>query len=136
MSLYAFILSMLSFDLADLPAPFLTESPRKTMAGLMFLVGAFLTLAWLGRILPPLLQNSTPALENTTTLVIQANGSCFDCSFGCSFRDSASQTQRLGILLGSVFILKSITMGLGVSAMGINMALKGVQTVLAFWCPF
>ncbi len=136
MSLYAFILSMLSFDLADLPAHFSPNLPGKTMAGLMFLVGAFLTLAWLGRILPPLLQNSTPALENTTTLVIQAMDLVLIVPLAVLSGILLLKRSAWGYLLGSVFILKSITMGLGVSAMGINMALKGVPDSLGILVPF
>jgi len=71
LSLYAFILCMLSFDLSNLPAQFSEKLPRGWIAGLTFVVAAFLSFAWLGRILAPLMQNQTPALENTTTLVIQ-----------------------------------------------------------------
>jgi hypothetical protein len=71
LSLYAFILSMLSFDLADLPRHFFPHLPHGWIAGVLFAVGSFLLLAWMGRIVSPLLQSQTPALENTTTLVIQ-----------------------------------------------------------------
>src|SRR5215211_172109 len=71
LSLYAFVLSMLSFDLADLPRHFSAHLPHGWIAGVLFAVGGFLFLAWMGRIVLPLFQNRTPALENTTTLVIQ-----------------------------------------------------------------
>jgi hypothetical protein len=45
--------------------------PRGWIAGVLFAIGGFLFVAWMGRIVSPLLQNQTPALENTTTLVIQ-----------------------------------------------------------------
>jgi hypothetical protein len=41
-----------------------------------------------------------------------------------------------GYLLGSVFTMKTITMGLGVSAMGINMARRGVPDSLGILIPF
>ncbi|MEI8133420.1 MAG: hypothetical protein WCG34_13390, partial [Leptolinea sp.] len=41
-----------------------------------------------------------------------------------------------GYLLSSVFILKTITLGLGVCAMGINMALQGVPDSLTMLVPF
>ncbi len=69
-SLYAFILSLMSFDLKTLPAHFSPKLPHGWIAGLLFVVAGFLTMAWSGRILQPLFQNQTPALENTTTLVI------------------------------------------------------------------
>ena len=69
LGLFAFIVCMLSFDLADLPHHFSPKLPRKWIAGLLFVVAGFLLMAWLGRIVPPLLQNQTPVLENATTLV-------------------------------------------------------------------
>jgi hypothetical protein len=63
---------MMSFDLASLPQHFSTRLPRGWIAALLFIVGAFLTVAWLGKIINPALNGTTPALENTTTFVIQA----------------------------------------------------------------
>ena len=50
LSLFAFVLVMMSFDLPTLPAHFSEKLPRRWIAGLLFFVGAFLALAWLGRI--------------------------------------------------------------------------------------
>ena len=50
LSLFAFILSMMSFDLKTLPAHFSKTLPRGWIAGLLFFAAAFLTIAWLGRI--------------------------------------------------------------------------------------
>jgi biotin transporter BioY len=41
-----------------------------------------------------------------------------------------------GYLLSSVFVMKAITLGLGVSAMGINMSLAGVPDSLGIVVPF
>ena len=65
LSLYAFILSMMSFDLSTLSQHFSDQLPRKWIAGLLFVVAGFLSLAWLGRIAQPLMQNGIPVLENT-----------------------------------------------------------------------
>ncbi|MCJ7703413.1 MAG: hypothetical protein MUO62_17650, partial [Anaerolineales bacterium] len=72
LSLFAFILSMMSIDLETLPGRFSTRLPRGWIAALLFLVAAFLLVAWLGRIMPTIFQDQLPLLENTTTLVIQA----------------------------------------------------------------
>ncbi len=125
LSLFAFILAMLSFDLASLPQQFSQKMPRGWIAGLLFAAGGFLLLAWTGRIVNPLLQNATPALENATSLVIQAMdlGLIVPLSFlaGILLRRSA-----WGYLLASVAVMKLLTMGTAVSVMGINMALAGV----------
>ncbi|HUX22525.1 MAG TPA: hypothetical protein VMW69_14900 [Spirochaetia bacterium] len=101
LSLYAFILSMMSFDLEDLKGRFSERLPRGWIAGLLFVVGGLLALAWLARIGASLLQGGTPALENTTTLVIQA-----------------------------------MDLGLAVSTMSVNMALRGVGEGLGIMVPF
>ncbi len=136
LSLYAFILCMLSYDLTDLPSHFSEKLPRGWMAGLFFVTGAFLTLAWLGRIVPPLLQNTIPALENTTTLVIQAMDLVLIVPLAVLSGVLLLKRSAWGYLLGSVYILKSITMGLAVSTMGINMTLRGVPDSLGILVPF
>jgi hypothetical protein len=72
LSLYAFILCMMSFDLTTLPGHFSNKLPRGWIAALLFLIGAFLSISWLGRVLSPIIQNTPPLLDNTTTMVIQA----------------------------------------------------------------
>lgn len=137
MSLYAFILCMLSFDLADLPHHFSDELPRGWIAGVLFAVGGFLLLAWVGRVVPELLNLQTPAaLENTTTRVIQA----LDLSLIVPLTVVAGillwKRSAWGYLLASVAVLKGLSMGMGVSAMAINMALKGVPDSMAIMVPF
>lgn len=136
LSLYAFILSMMAFDLENLPRHFSERLPRRWIAGLMFLVGGFLLLAWLGRIVPPLLQGETPVLENTTTLVIQAMDLGLIMPLAILSGVLLLRRSAWGYLLASVTLLKGITLGLGVSAMAINMALKGVPDSLGIMIPF
>jgi hypothetical protein len=136
LSIYAFILSMLSFDLADLPHHFSAHLPRGWIAGLMFLVGGFLLLAWLGRIVPPLLQNQAPVLENTTTLVIQAMDLGLIVPLAILSGILLLRRSPWGYLLTSVAMMKFLTMGLAVSTMSINMALKGVAENLGIMIPF
>ncbi len=136
LSLYAFVLCLMAFDLRDLPAHFSARLPHGWIAALLFVVGGFLSLAWLGRIINPLLAHTTPALENTTTLVIQTMdlGLIVPAAFLAGIL--LLRRSAWGYLLASVFVLKAITLGLGVSAMGINMALAGVPDSLAIVVPF
>jgi hypothetical protein len=134
--LYAFILSMLSYDLADLPEHFSAGMPRRAIAVVLFAVGGFLFLAWMGKIVPPLLQNGTPPLENTTTLVIQALDLALIAPLAVLSGILLLRRSAWGYLLASVMVLKGLTMALGVSAMGINMALQGVPDSLAILIPF
>jgi hypothetical protein len=136
LSLYAFILSMLSFDLADLPRHFSERLPRGWIAATLFAVGGFLFLAWMGRIVPPLLQGGTPALENTTTLVIQAMDLTLIAPLAILAGLLLLRRSPWGYLLASVAALKGLTMALAVSTMGINMALQGVPDSTAILVPF
>lgn len=136
LSLYAFILAMMSFDLAALPGHFSEKLPRGWIAGLEFVVAAFLGLAWLARIIMPLVQNQTPALENTTTLVIQFMDLALIAPAAVLGGILLLRKSAWGYLLASVMLTKGVTMGLGVSAMGINMALKGVPDSLGILIPF
>jgi hypothetical protein len=127
LSLFAFILSMMSFDLASLPAQFSERLPRRAIAGLMFAAGAFLLLAWVGgRVLPPLLNGQVPLLENTTTMVIQVMDLGLIVPLAFLSGILLLRRSAWGYLLASTAVMKLLTMGVAVSAMGINMALNGV----------
>ncbi len=136
LSLFAFILSMLSFDVNTLPEHFSEKLPRRWIAALLFFVGGFLVLAWLGRIIPPLLNGTTPALENTTTLVIQAMDLGLVAPLAILAAILLLRKNPWGYLLSSVALMKGITMGLAVSSMAINMALRGVPEELGIMIPF
>lgn len=137
MSLYAFILCMLSFDLEDLPRHFTEELPRGWIAGVLFAVGGFLFLAWFGRVVPELLNPQTPAaLENTTTRVIQALDLSLIVPLAVLSGILLLKRSAWGYLLGSVAVLKGLTMALAVSTMAINMAMKGVPDSMAIMVPF
>jgi hypothetical protein len=136
LALYGFILAMLSFDLADLPRHFSASLPYGWITVVMFFAGIFLAVAWLGRILMPLFQNQTPALENTTTLVIQAMDLALIVPLAFIAGILLLRRSAWGYLLSSIFVLKGITMSLAVSAMAINMTLKGVPESLGLMVPF
>ncbi|HJR78884.1 MAG TPA: hypothetical protein VJ821_02355 [Anaerolineales bacterium] len=136
LSLFAFLLSMMSFDLSTLPRHFSPHLPRGWIASLMFVIGGFLAVAWVARSVTPFLQNTTPALENTTTLVIQAMDLGLILPLALLSGILLLRRSAWGYLLSSVALMKGITMGLGVSAMGINMALTGVPDSLGILMPF
>lgn len=136
LGLYAFILSMMSIDLASLPAHFSEKLPRGWIAALMFAVGGFLALAWLGRILTPLMQGVDPALENTTTLVIQFMDLSLIAPAAILGGILLLRRNAWGYLLASVLLTKGVTLGLGVSTMAVNMSLRGVPDSLGIMIPF
>ena len=136
LSLYAFILSIMSFDLKTLPQAFSEQLPRKWIVALMFLVGGFLSLAWLGRIVPALFQNQTPVLENATTMVIQFMDLALIVPLAFLGGFLLLRRNPWGYLLSSIMLAKSVTLGLAVSAMGFNMARMGVPDSLGIMIPF
>jgi hypothetical protein len=137
LSLYAFALSLMSVDVAALPGHFSARFPRGWVAGLLFLVGGFLLAAWLGRVVPELLNPQTPAaLENATTRVIQAMDLALVAPLAVVGGVLLLRRQPWGYLLASVAVLKGLTLALAVSAMAINMTLAGVPDSLGFMVPF
>lgn len=136
MCLYAFVLSLMAIDVQSLPGHFSPDLPRGWIAGVLFAVGGFLALAWLGRIGGPLLQGIDPVMENATTLVIQAMDLALIAPLAVLGGVLLLRRSAWGYLLASVAVLKGLTMALAVSAMGINMALRGVPDSLAILVPF
>jgi hypothetical protein len=136
LSLYAFIVCMMSFDMKALPDHFPARLPRGWIAGLLFLMGAFLSLLWLGTIMPPILQNQTAALDNTTTFVIQAMDLALIVPLAVLSGILLLRRSAWGYLLASVFVMKVTVLGLAVSAMGINMTLAGTPDSLALVVAF
>jgi hypothetical protein len=136
LSLYAFILSLMSFDLKKLPSHFSPKLPHGWIAGLLFVVAGFLSMAWLGRIVPPLFQNQTPALENTTTLVIQFMDLSLIVPAAILGGILLLRRNAWGYLLASVLLTKGVTLGLAVSTMAISMSLAGVPESLGIMVPF
>jgi hypothetical protein len=136
LSLYAFILCMLSFDLETLPSHFSDRLPRGWIAALLFVIGAFLTLAWLGRVLSPLVQGTPPLLDNSTTMVIQAMDLSLVVPLAVLSGILLLRRSAWGYLLTSVFVLKAIALGLAVSAMVVNMTLAGTPEGAGIALPF
>ncbi len=128
LSLFAFILSMMSFDLKTLPAHFSEKLPRRGIAALLFFTAAFLSLAWLGRIAPTIFQDTIPALDNTTSMFIQAMDLGIIVPLCVLSGILLLRRSPWGYLLASVSMMKFLTMVLAVSVMGFNMVRVGVPT--------
>jgi hypothetical protein len=126
MSLFAFVLSVMSFDLKTLPQHFSDKLPRRWIAGLLFFAAAFLGLAWLGRIAATFSQNVIPALENTTSMFIQAMDLGIIMPTCILSAILLLRRSAWGYLLASVGMLKFLTLGIAVALMALNMARVGV----------
>lgn len=126
LSLFAFMLVMMSFDLETLPAHFSDALPRKWISGFLFFAAAFLLLAWLGRIVATFSPNVIPALENTTSMFIQVMDLGIIVPVCILSGILLLRCHPWGYLLASVGLMKFLTMGAAVSLMALNMARVGV----------
>ncbi|MCC6147255.1 MAG: hypothetical protein IT308_06765 [Anaerolineaceae bacterium] len=126
LSLFAFILSMMSFDLKTLPAHFSEKMPHGWIAGLFFCTAAFLSLAWLGRIAATFAPGAIPVLENTTSMFIQAMDLGIIVPACLLAGILLLRRKPWGYLLASVGLMKFLTMGTAVSLMAFNMVRLGM----------
>ncbi len=126
LSLFAFVLAMMDIDPASLPSRFSERLPRVPIAVLLFAAAAFLALAWLGRIAATLRPGAVPALDNVTSMFIQA----MDLGIvvpTCVLSGVLLLKRRpWGYLLAAVGMLKFFALGTAVSLMAVNMARHGV----------
>lgn len=125
LSLAAFILCMISFDLETLPARFAEKLPRRWIAGLLFFAAAFLSLAWLGRVAASFAPGAVPALENVTSMFIQAMDLGIIVPLCVLSGILLLRRSAWGYLLASVSLMKFLTLGVAVSLMSLNMARVG-----------
>jgi hypothetical protein len=126
LNMFAFILSMMSFDLKTLPEHFSEKLPRGWIAGLLFLAAAFLSLAWLGRVAATFAPGNIPALENTTSMFIQVMDLGIVVPLCVLSGILLLRRSAWGYLLASVGLMKFLTLATAVSVMGLNMARVGV----------
>lgn len=128
----AFCFALFSVDLEALAEAATAGYPRKRAAALCLVIGLFLGLNWLGRIVLPSLAGGLPpqGLESYSTLFVQALDlgilvpAALVSAFWLFRRDPR------GYLLGSVLIVKGAAEGLAVAAMGFNMLRAGVAESL------
>lgn len=130
-SFFSFTLIILSFDLKKLSFHFDKNLPVKFIGGFQIFFSIILAILWLGRIIPSLLNNTTPlGLEHYTTLVIQAIDLGFIVPVAFLSGIMIIKRRALGYLLSSVIIMKGITMGTAITAMIIGQALAGAKMSL------
>lgn len=128
LSLFAFILSMMSFDMQNITAHFSKRLPVKFLGGFQIFIAFAIGMLWLGKIAPSISQGKVPVgLEHYTTLVIQ--GMDLGIVVPTAFLSGILLIKRkpFGYLLSSVIIIKGITMLSSISAMVINQALNNVD---------
>jgi hypothetical protein len=127
LSLFAFILALSGMDTERVTRSVSGGMPRQGIAVFLLFIAAFLSLAWLGRIVPPLLAGTPPpGLEAYTTLVIQALDLGIIVPASIITAVLLWKKQPWGYTLTSVLLVKAMMMGVALIAMIIGIALAGV----------
>lgn len=130
-SLFAFVLTILSFDLQNISSKFRDKLPVTFLGGFQFFIALAISMLWLGKIAPSILNGAVPAgLEHYTTLVIQGMDLGFVVPAAILSGVLLIRKNPFGYLLSSVVILKGITMLTAITAMTINMAINRIDISL------
>jgi hypothetical protein len=131
-SFFAFIFAILSFDLQHFDQYFDKRLPVKFIGGFLVFVSFIFGMMWLGRIIPALMKAEPPVgIEQYTTLVIQALDLGFVVPAGFIAGILFLKRKPFGYLLGSVLIIKFITLLTALTAMIIRQIYAGIQVGFA-----
>lgn len=126
-SLFGFILALSDLNPDEVASHVSEKFPRRMIASYFIVVASFLSLAWLGLVLPPTFSGRPPAgLESAITMVIQSLD--LGVIVPTSFLTAALLLQKRpwGFTLASVVLLKILSMGTALIAMIISQMLEKV----------
>jgi hypothetical protein len=131
-SLFAFVLALMGFDIQKMPSMFNEKLPVKFLGGFQLFIAFAITMLWLGKIAPSILNGAVPlGLEHYSTLVIQGMDLGFIVPSAILSGILLIKRKPMGYLLSSVIIMKAITMSTCISAMIINEAINKVNMPIA-----
>ncbi len=131
-SFFAFVLTMMSFDIEKLSTSFNEKLPVKFVGGLLICIGVIFGFMWLGIVTPTILSDTAPiVLEHYTTLVIQAMDLGFVVPTAFLAGILLIKRNAFGYLLSTVVTVKGITMLTALTAMVIGQVLAGVEVGVA-----
>lgn len=128
LSLFSFILLMMSFNLETIEKQFSPKLPVRFLGIYQIAIGAFIALLWLGKLAPTIFDQAAPVgLEHYTTLVIQGMDLGFVVPVAILSGILLLKRRPMGYLLTSVVAVKGFTMLLAISAMIVNQMINGVS---------
>ncbi len=128
MSLFAFVLTFISFDLTALAETFKCKFPVKPIGIFLIVFASLIGLMWIGGIIPPLMAGKVPTgLEHYTTLVIQAMDLGLVIPATILAAVLLLKRNPFGILLSAVMCMKGLTMLTALTAMVIGQMATGVK---------
>ena len=127
LSLFAFILALSGLNPDEVMNRVLEKFPCRTIAAYFIIVAAFLSLAWLGLVVPPIFTGRPPAgLESAITMVIQVLDLGVIVPTSLVAAVLLLKKHAWGYALSSVVLLKILTMGTALIAMIISQRMAGV----------
>lgn len=127
LSMFSFILAMMTFDVEKITFHFKKELPVKFLGGFQVFLAFTIGMMWLGKLAPSIFKGKVPeGLEHYTTLVIQGMDLGIMVPVAVLSGVLLIKRKPFGYLLSSVIIIKAITMLSSISAMIINQALNDV----------
>lgn len=127
LSLFGFIQAMMDLNPQEVASRVSNSFPRRTIAVYFLVVAAFLTLAWLGLVVPAMISGSAPAgLESAVTMVIQALDLGVIVPASVITALLLLQRRAWGFVLSLVVLLKILTMGAALMSMIAVQLLSGV----------
>lgn len=127
LSLFGFILALSGLDPVFVTEHVSDKFPRRTIASYFIIVAAFLSLAWLGLVVPPMFSGQPPAgLESAITMVIQSLDLGVIVPTALVTAILLLQKRPWGFTLATVVLLKILSMGAALIAMIINQVREGV----------
>lgn len=130
-SFFAFILTILSFDINKIPTYFNIKLPLKLISSSLIFITSMVGLLWLSRVIPTLINGTIPVeVEHGTTLPVQALDLCI---FLPSIFLSALlllKRKPLGYLLGSISTFTLVFIMSALLSKGISLLLAGMPGTL------
>ncbi|KAB7729287.1 hypothetical protein F5984_16790 [Rudanella paleaurantiibacter] len=131
LSFYAFLITLLSFEVHQLPTAFSPSTPLKATGGFLILNSVAIGLLWLSVVLPPLLNGTIVPVqvEHYTTLIVQGFDLGLLLPAGFITAVLFIRKKQLGYLLCPVyFVFLSILMT-ALTAKVVAMALLGYSVI-------
>jgi len=130
-SLFAFVLLLMSFDLASLPSHFSGTLPRREISAYLVAVGLLLSCLWIGDVVSALVRGTLPtALGSYTTIVtyVLDLGVIAPAAFVAAAL--LAKGRPLGYLLAATLLTLNLTLGAALLSQGVSILLAGVRMSL------